>query len=72
MWHTDLLLGSDRERYYRATAVARQQILNKQHLNDNNRGIVGNGVFYSVCAKGLCNVDTSRASLLKVRLQREN
>jgi hypothetical protein len=37
----------------RTTAVARQQILNKQQLNYNNRGTAGNGVFYSVHAKGL-------------------
>jgi hypothetical protein len=36
-----------------ATAVARQQILNKQQLSYNNGGTVRNNVFYSVLAKGV-------------------
>jgi hypothetical protein len=51
LWHIDLFLGNDCETYKKKTATARQHILNKQWLNYNNKGTVGNGVFYSVRAK---------------------
>jgi hypothetical protein len=57
-----IFLGRDRETN-RETAVARQQILNKQQLSYNNGGTVGNGVFCSVHGKGLYNKDTSQATL---------
>jgi hypothetical protein len=38
MWRIDPFLGNDRERNDKATVVARQQILNWQQLNYNNRG----------------------------------
>jgi hypothetical protein len=63
----DPVLGNDHETN-KTTAIARQQTLNKQQLNYNNIGTVGNGVFYSVRVKGLYNKDTSQASQLKVRL----
>jgi hypothetical protein len=47
----------------KATAIGRQQILNKQQLSYNNGGTVGNSVFYSVCAKGFYNEDTSQATI---------
>jgi hypothetical protein len=50
LWHIDSFLGSDRETN-KATAVARQEILNKQQLSYNSGGTVGNGVFYSDHAK---------------------
>jgi hypothetical protein len=53
LWHIDPFLGNDRETISRTTAIARQQILNKQQLNYTNRGTVGNSVFYLVHAKGL-------------------
>jgi hypothetical protein len=43
--HTDPFLGNDRETRNRITAVAMQQILNKQQLNYINRRTIGNGVF---------------------------
>jgi hypothetical protein len=57
----DPVLGNDNKTNNRTTAVARQHILNKQQLNYRNRETVGNGVFYSVCAKGLYNKNTSQA-----------
>jgi hypothetical protein len=39
LWRIDLFLGNDHETNKR-TAVARQQILNKQQLHYHNRGIV--------------------------------
>jgi hypothetical protein len=57
LWRIDPFLGDDSETN-KTTAVARQQILNKQHLNYKNRGTVGKSVFYSVRAKGLYNEDT--------------
>jgi hypothetical protein len=47
----------------KATAFAKQKILNKKQLSCNNGGTVGNGVFYSVRAKGLYNDETSRARI---------
>jgi hypothetical protein len=58
LWHEDPFLGNDRETNNKTTAVARQQILNKQQMN-YNRGTAGNGIFSSVHAKGLHNEDTS-------------
>jgi hypothetical protein len=52
MWCIDPFLGKDRETNKKTTAVARQQILNKQQLNYNNGGTVEKRVFYSVRAKG--------------------
>jgi hypothetical protein len=48
-------MGNDRKTNNNTAAVARQQVLNKQQLNYNNRGSVTNGVFYSARAKGLYN-----------------
>jgi hypothetical protein len=56
------LLGNDRETNDNATAVANQQILNKQQLS-YNRGTDRNGVFYWASAKILYNEDTSRGTV---------
>jgi hypothetical protein len=56
----DPVLGNDHDTN-KTTAIARQQILNKQQLNYSNRGTVGNGVFYSVRIKGLYNEDSIQA-----------
>jgi hypothetical protein len=53
MWHIDLFLGNASDTNNKTAAVARQHNLNKQQLNYNNGGTVGNGVFYSVCSKGI-------------------
>jgi hypothetical protein len=53
MWHIDPFLGNSRKTNNKTTAIARQQILNKQQLNYSNRGTVGNSVLYSVCCKGV-------------------
>jgi hypothetical protein len=44
MWRIDLFLGND-GKTNTTTAVAWQQILNKQQLNYNNRGLAENGTF---------------------------
>jgi hypothetical protein len=62
----DLYWGNDRETN-KTTAVATEQILNKQYLKHSNRGTVGNGVFYSVRAKGVCNQGTSRANVFAMQ-----
>jgi hypothetical protein len=64
LWRIDPFLGNNRETNNKTTAVARQQILKKQQLNYNDRGTVGNGVFYSVHAKRLYNEDTSNFDYL--------
>jgi hypothetical protein len=69
MWHIDPFLGNNHETNNKTTAVARQQILNKQQLNCSIRGTVGNSVFYSVHAKGLYNKDTSLGAQLLVGSQ---
>jgi hypothetical protein len=61
MWCIDPFLGNDRETNNKTTAVTGQRILNKQQLNNNNNGTIGNVVFYAVCTKGVYNDDTSRA-----------
>jgi hypothetical protein len=38
-------------------------MLNKKQLNYNNRGTLGNSVFYSVRAKGLQKKDTSQTTV---------
>jgi hypothetical protein len=55
MWRIDPFLGNDRETNNEKTAVARQQIHNKQQLNYNNTGTAGKCVFYLISAKGLYN-----------------
>jgi hypothetical protein len=45
LWHIDPFLGS-KSKTKRATAVPRQQILNKQQLSYNNGGAAENSVFY--------------------------
>jgi hypothetical protein len=62
LWHIDLFIGNDCATN-KTTAIARQLILNKQQLNYNNTGPIGNGVFYLVCAKGLYNEGTSQATI---------
>jgi hypothetical protein len=62
LWRTDLFLGNNHKTNKKTIAVDRQQILNKQQLN-NNRGTVENGVFYLIGAKGLYNKDTSLATV---------
>jgi hypothetical protein len=52
LWHIDPFLGNDSETNNKTTPVAKQQILKKKQLSYNYRGTVGNGVFYSVPAKG--------------------
>jgi hypothetical protein len=66
MWRIDPFLGNDRETNNKTTAVARQHILNKQQFNYNNRGTVGNGVFYSISTMGLYKEDTSLGAQLPV------
>jgi hypothetical protein len=62
MWRTDPLLGKDLETN-ETTAIARQQPVRQwtgwlvimwgpQHSTHNNRGTIGNTVFYAVRAKG--------------------
>jgi hypothetical protein len=67
LWRIHTFLGNDRETNNKKTAVPRQQILNKQHVNYKNRGTVGNGVFYAVGAKVLHNDDTRRARVRKTQ-----
>jgi hypothetical protein len=59
LWLIDPFLSNDHETNNKKTAIVRQQILNKQQLNYNDKGTVGNGVFYLFLAKGLYNEDTS-------------
>jgi hypothetical protein len=49
LWHTDLFLGNNHKTNKKTTAIARQEILNKQQLNYSNRGTVGNNVFCGLC-----------------------
>jgi hypothetical protein len=56
LWRMDAFLFNDRETNNKTTDVARQQILNKQQLNYNNRGTVGNGVF---CGPRRCRCYTT-------------
>jgi hypothetical protein len=53
----------------KTTAVVREQILNKQQLNYNNRGTVGKCILYSVLAKGLYNEDRSLGAQLSIESQ---
>jgi hypothetical protein len=68
LWHIDPFLGNDHETNNKTRAVAKQQIFNKQQLNYNNRGIVENGVFYLVRAKGLLRGHQPSYSQLKISL----
>jgi hypothetical protein len=40
LWNIDPFLGNDRETNHKTTAVARQQVLNKQQLKLNNRELL--------------------------------
>jgi hypothetical protein len=62
-----MFLGNESETN-KTSAVARQRILNKQHLYYNRGGTVGNGVSYLVRAKGFYNEDTSPASRKRRRI----
>jgi hypothetical protein len=66
MWHIHPFLGNDRETDKKKTAIAGQQILNKQQLNYNDRETAVNGVFYPVRAECLYNENTSLRGQLSV------
>jgi hypothetical protein len=51
--HINPLISNDHETNNNTTAIAREQILNKQQFNYNKKLTVRNGVFYAVCAKEL-------------------
>jgi hypothetical protein len=57
LWGIEPVLGNDRETNYKKA----DQIHNKQQLNYNNIGTVGNDIFYMFRAERLYNEDTSQA-----------
>jgi hypothetical protein len=44
--------------------------LTSNSLNHNNKGTAGNGVFYTVCVKGLYNEDTVEESVESQSMKR--